>query len=72
MFDDLDPNEEKYSLQILKCFPEFNQVVGELQLLRTQGGHFEISMHLKQSPALSATDSKQLKTLQTFIFSLIK
>ncbi|KAI0216707.1 hypothetical protein LSAT2_031314 [Lamellibrachia satsuma] len=27
MFDDQDQNEEKYSLQILKCFPEFNQVV---------------------------------------------
>ncbi|KAK2188036.1 hypothetical protein NP493_146g02006 [Ridgeia piscesae] len=27
MFDDQDQNEEKYSLQILKCFHEFNQVV---------------------------------------------
>lgn len=34
MFDDQDQNEEKYSLQILKCFPEFNQVVGETQLLQ--------------------------------------
>ena len=41
MFDDLDPNEEKYSLQILKCFPEFNQVVGELQLLQSLGGQLE-------------------------------